>query len=80
MAAEAVRLQRLFDDAGLPVLFLKGASLAAVAYGNLGLRSAKDIDLLVSPETLVPATALIVRAGYRRLDPPPISVRRSSAC
>src|SRR5262245_56432474 len=28
LAAEAVRLQRLFDDANLPVLFLKGSSLA----------------------------------------------------
>src|SRR5262245_292577 len=34
MAAEAVRLQRMFDDAGLMVLFLKGTSLAALAYGN----------------------------------------------
>ena len=71
MAAEAVRLQRLFDDAGLPLLFLKGASLAMLAYGNLGLRSAKDIDLLVPPETLEPAIALIKRAGYRRFDPIP---------
>src|SRR5262245_54526423 len=47
MATEAVRLQRLFDDADLPVLFLKGASLAMLAYGNLGLRQGKDIDLLV---------------------------------
>jgi len=71
MAGEAVRLQRLFDDAGLPVLFLKGSSLAVLAYGNLGLRRCKDIDLLVSRETLRPAIALIERAGYRRFDPPP---------
>ena len=71
MAAEAIRLQRLFDDAGLPLLFLKGASLAMLAYGNLGLRSAKDIDLLVSPEILEPAIALLQRAGYHRFDPPP---------
>jgi hypothetical protein len=71
MAAEAVRLQRLFDDAGLPVLFLKGASLAVLAYSNLGLRSAKDIDLLVLPDMLPRATVLITRAGYRRFDPPP---------
>ena len=71
MAGEAVRLQRLFDDADLPVLFLKGSSLAVLAYGNLGLRHSKDIDLLVSPETLEPATALLERAGYRRFDPPP---------
>jgi hypothetical protein len=71
MAAEAIRLQRLFDDAGLPALFLKGASLAVLAYGNLGLRDAKDIDLLVSPETLPSAIALVTRAGYERFDPPP---------
>jgi hypothetical protein len=71
MAAEAIRLQRLFDDVKIPVLFLKGASLEMLAYGNLGLRSAKDIDLLVTPEFLEPAIALLTRTGYRRFDPPP---------
>ena len=71
MAGEAVRLQRLFDNEEIAVLFLKGASLAVLAYGNLGLRSSKDIDLLVSPERLPAAIALIARAGYRRFDPPP---------
>lgn len=71
LAAEAVRLQRLFDDANLPVLFVKGPSLAAVAFGNLGLRSGKDIDLLVPHETLWAARALVTHAGYYRFDPPP---------
>ena len=71
VAVEAVRLQRLFEEANLPVLFIKGASLAALAFGNLSLRSGKDIDLLVAYETLPAATALILRAGYRRFDPPP---------
>ena len=70
MAAEALRLQRLFDDADLPVLFVKGAALAVLAFGNLGLRSGQDIDLLVGSETLPAATALIMRAGYSRFDPP----------
>ena len=70
MAAEAARLQRLFDDADVRVLFLKGSSLAVLAYGNLALRASKDIDLLVSPETLRPAIAIVERAGYRRIDPP----------
>ena len=39
MALESLRVQRLFDDAGLPVLFVKGAALAVLAFGNLGLRS-----------------------------------------
>ena len=71
MAREALRLQRLFDDADLPVLFVKGAALAILAFGNLGLRSGQDIDILVAPEKLPAATTLILEAGYRRFDPPP---------
>jgi Uncharacterised nucleotidyltransferase len=71
MAREALRLQHLFDDADLPVLFIKGAALAVLAFGNLGLRSAQDIDLLVTYETLPTATTFLLRAGYRRFDPPP---------
>jgi Uncharacterised nucleotidyltransferase len=71
IAAEALRLQRLFDEAGLSVLFVKGTSLAMLAFGKLGLSGGQDIDLLVSPEALPAATALILRAGYSRFDPPP---------
>jgi hypothetical protein len=69
-AREALRVQRLFDHADLPVLFVKGTVLAALAFGNLGLRAGQDIDLLVADEMLPEATALIFRAGYRRFDPP----------
>jgi Uncharacterised nucleotidyltransferase len=71
MAAEALRLQRLFDEAHLPVLFVKGSSLAMLVFGNLGLSGSQDIDLLVPRETLHAATELVARAGYRRFDPPP---------
>jgi len=70
MAVEALRLQRLFDDAGVPVLFVKGAALAVLAFNNLGLRSGQDIDLLIPYSTLPAATALLSRIGYRRFDPP----------
>jgi Uncharacterised nucleotidyltransferase len=70
LACESLRLQRLFDDANLPVLFLKGTPLAVLAFDNLSLREAQDIDLLVPDETLPAATTLLARAGYRRFDPP----------
>jgi putative nucleotidyltransferase-like protein len=70
IACEALRLQQLFDDAALPVLFVKGAPLAVLAFGNLGLRESQDIDLLVPGKTLPAATILLERAGYRRFDPP----------
>jgi hypothetical protein len=71
IARESLRLRHLFEKADLPVLFLKGAALAVLAFGNLGLRAAQDIDLLVAYETLPTATELILRAGYCRVDPPP---------
>src|SRR5262245_62935592 len=71
MAAECLRLQDMFGQAGVPILFLKGAPLAKFAFGNLGLRSSQDIDLLVSPEVLPAAIALLTGAGYRRFNPPP---------
>ena len=66
MAAEALRLQRLFDEAHLPVLFIKGSSLAMLVFGNLSMSGSQDIDLLGPRETLPAATELVARAGYRR--------------
>jgi hypothetical protein len=70
-AAESVRLQRLFDQAGIPVLFFKGASLAMLAYGSLAVKHGKDIDLLVSPDKAGAALALLEDAGYRLWKPAP---------
>jgi hypothetical protein len=71
IARESLRLQRLFHDADLPVVVVKGTPLALLAFGNLGLRSAQDIDLLVDYKTLPAAIELTLRAGYCRYDPPP---------
>jgi hypothetical protein len=45
-------LASLYCEARLHVLFVKGASLAVLAFGTLGLSSAQDFDLLVPLETL----------------------------
>ena len=71
MADEALRLQRLFNEADIPVLFVKGASLAMLAFGTLGLSSGQDIDLLVPLKALPKASAMLMAAGYRRYNPPP---------
>jgi hypothetical protein len=70
LAAEGVRLQRLLAENNIPVIFMKGAPLAMLAYGNLGLRQSKDLDLLVPAESVPTATALLERSGYRRFNPP----------
>jgi hypothetical protein len=70
LAAEAGRLQRLFDEANLTAIFVKGISLARLAYGNLGIRHGEDLDLLVAPDSFPTARSLVERAGYYRVVPP----------
>src|SRR5262249_38316654 len=69
-AAEAIRLRRLFTEPHVPVAFIKGVTLAMLAYGNLGLRHSRDVDLLVPAEAMSKASAVLEGAGYRRLQPP----------
>jgi Uncharacterised nucleotidyltransferase len=70
MAVEAVRLRCGFDKAGIPVAFVKGTTLAMLAYGSLGLRHSKDIDLLVPEECATEAVGTLERSGYVRIAPP----------
>lgn len=64
MAAETGRLQDLFDQAGIPSLVLKGATLDILAWGRLGLKRSWDVDLLVSPTDAGRARAVLEREGY----------------
>lgn len=64
-AAEASRLQALFDEAAIPVVFLKGATLAMLAYGTLAVKHGRDIDLLVPPDSIRRGISLLQEAGYR---------------
>jgi hypothetical protein len=70
-AAESRRIQRLFAEAGLTYLFVKGASLDMLAYGTLALKKARDIDMVVAPEAIERGCALLAAAGYLRTVPGP---------
>ena len=59
LAAETLRLQRVFDTAGIPAAFVKGITLAMLVHGNPALRHSKDIDLLVDEVNAEAAHALI---------------------
>jgi Uncharacterised nucleotidyltransferase len=50
--------------AGIAALPLKGPSLAARVHGDVGLRSAGDVDLLVAPADLRRAVGLLCADGY----------------
>jgi hypothetical protein len=72
-AAETARLQREFDEAGLPALFLKGATTGVLAYGALGVKQSWDIDLLTTEPNMIDAMELLQRRGYRLVSPAGLS-------
>jgi hypothetical protein len=69
LAAEAVRLQALFDGEGVGALFVKGAALAQLGYGTQALKHCRDIDLLVSPADAERGYAILQREGYLPIVP-----------
>ena len=69
LASEAIRLQDLFAAAAIPVMFVKGTALAQLAYGNIAIKQAYDIDVLVRPDAVVRACAVLDAAGYKRTFP-----------
>ena len=63
-AAETKRLCALAEAAGIPVIVLKGAPLAQIAYGMVTTKHAKDIDLAVVPGDLAAMREMLTIAGY----------------
>jgi hypothetical protein len=62
--AELSRVLEVFHNEGVEVIVLKGVALAQTVYGNIGLRSMGDIDLLVRKENLSRAKKIMVDLGY----------------
>jgi hypothetical protein len=65
LAEELARVLSLLGDAGIPVVPLKGVSLAQSLYGNPAARVCGDIDILVPPGDAMRAIDLILASGYR---------------
>jgi hypothetical protein len=75
-AAEAGRLKRAFDDAGIDIVFVKGVTLGALAYPKPFLKMSMDIDLLIDADRLSDACAVLRRAGYEPAIPPDAGTER----
>lgn len=65
--SELHRILRAFESAGIGVISVKGPAFALQAYGNLSLREFTDLDLLVLPQDVPSASAVLLREGYRLL-------------
>lgn len=62
--AELRRLLKAFADEGIAVRVLKGLPLAQSVFGDLGLRAAGDIDLLVDASAVAASDRLLRRLDY----------------
>lgn len=75
-AGETIRIQRAMETEGIACVALKGSALELLAYGRLGFKSTKDIDLLVSVESAGRAIEVARAAGYEVTHPPGFSSRQ----
>lgn len=64
LSGELLDLARLFTTERIPVVPYKGPALGAYLYGNLALRQAGDLDILVRRADVVRARELLTRRGY----------------
>jgi hypothetical protein len=64
MLKELETLSRLFSQAEIPVVVLKGACFALTIYPDIGLRPMGDLDLLVPKEKLAETVRIAKATGY----------------
>jgi len=62
--AEWLELCRVFEDAGIPALTLKGFHTSLDLYGDLGRRVVGDLDFLVARSDIRAALAVLGASGY----------------
>ena len=64
IARECRGLRDDFDQAGAPLLFIKGLTVGALAYRSPLLKMGWDIDLLIDPRDLESAADVLLARGY----------------
>lgn len=67
--ATARHLINAFDEAGIPCMIVKGATIADLAYGRPSMRRSIDIDLMIPPGAILQASDIAENAGFERFCP-----------
>jgi Uncharacterised nucleotidyltransferase len=83
LVGKQLRVYKLFEEHGIPVAIFKGALLAQMAYGEMSLRQAGDIDMLISASDFAEARLLLESLGYEmspRLTPAQLASHLSNNC
>ncbi len=83
LISKQLRIYKLFKENHIPVALFKGPLLAQMAYGEIGLRQAGDIDLLIERLDFDRARGLLESLGYEmypRLTPAQLASHLSNHC
>lgn len=64
LSIESLRLSQALAARRIDALFLKGTAVAMLAYGDVSVRHAKDIDLLVTRQSAEHAMHALRESGY----------------
>jgi len=64
LVSKQLRIYKLFKQNHIPVALFKGPLLAQMAYGEISLRQAGDIDVLINRRHFAQARALLESLGY----------------
>jgi putative nucleotidyltransferase-like protein len=83
LVGKQLRVYKLFKENRIPVALFKGALLAHMGYGEISLRQAGDIDLLINRGDFHQARLLLESLGYEmtpRLTPAQIASHLSNHC
>jgi hypothetical protein len=77
LVSKTLKLQKLLTENGVRNALFKGPLLSEIAYGEIALRQAGDIDVLIDREDFVLAKELLESLGYQ-MHPQLTSVQQAS--
>ncbi|UZD45482.1 nucleotidyltransferase domain-containing protein [Peribacillus frigoritolerans] len=70
LSGEMEQVSKLFTENQIPLLYLKGPVIAADIYGDISLRTSKDLDMLISMTDLRRTEELLLSIGYEKEEVP----------
>jgi hypothetical protein len=65
LIGKQLRVYKLFQENNIPIALFKGPLLSQMAYGEISLRQAGDIDLLINRKHFAQARLLLESFGYQ---------------
>ncbi|MEP9406907.1 nucleotidyltransferase family protein [Peribacillus frigoritolerans] len=68
LTSEIEQISRLFNANKIRLLFIKGPVIAADIYGEISLRTSKDLDILILRDDLRIVEELLINFGYQKTE------------